>query len=117
MGVWSLIIVSLLCCVSGQTSFGTSYDMGEATYYTLTGTGNCGLEFTNAKTLPWTKGINNFIAMNRQQYDMSGTCGLCIEYRGNGQGSGQTQLPQTPQYAMVTDQVGCPPLTFLLVIR
>lgn len=101
-GAWCFAL--LFAVAQTQTDFGKTYD-GEGTYYTLTGVGNCGFEFTDAKALGWSTGIDTFVAINKEQYAASATCGLCLSYQGTGEGIGLAPIPTTPQYALVQDQV------------
>ncbi len=85
------------------TELFTKPTKGDGTYYTqqYPGKGNCGL---NA---PVPKNIDGLltVAMNKQQYADSKTCGMCLELTGHGIGQGRKPINGT-RLAMVDNQ--CP---------
>ena len=40
-----------------------------------------GNNFANSLSAEWSTGVQTFIAINREQYNNSQACGLCIMYR------------------------------------
>ncbi|KAK9823091.1 hypothetical protein WJX72_000218 [[Myrmecia] bisecta] len=105
------VFVSLLALlfVRGAHSvnlFGQSF-RGKATYYGNNGgSGHCSFSFSNSQVLSWASGITNRVAINSNLYLGSGTCGLCVAYRGLGTGVGNTPVPSQWQYALVSN--ACP---------
>lgn len=85
---------------------------GDGTFYQLQAAGNCGYESAPAigastvKQLPWTSGIQTFVAINNPQYNNSLTCGQCLVYQGTGPGLGTTPIVEMPTYGFVSDS--CP---------
>eukprot|EP00884_Botryococcus_braunii_P000758 jgi/Botrbrau1/10683/Bobra.139_2s0013.1 len=64
--------------------------MGDGTFYGQQSgqndLGECSFGEAKANTLglPWSTGVFSFIAMNDEQWEYAGACGLCIMYRGLG---------------------------------
>lgn len=80
---------------------------GDGTYYGLTnGAGHCSFQFSKSESLPWATGINSFVALNAPQYGDSSACGLCLQYKGTGSGSGGDPVSPSPQYGLIADE--CP---------
>ena len=81
----------------------------QATYYgqqgNQDGKGACsyGADVSNTMNLEWTSGIQNSIALNTEQFEGGLACGLCIYYRGTGQGIGTTPVPADWQFAFVNN--------------
>jgi hypothetical protein len=71
---------------------------GEATFYNMDGLGDtqgaCSFSdnFANTNGLPWTKGVAVTIALNDAQFASGAGCGLCVRFRGTGEGLGTTPL-------------------------
>lgn len=55
--------------------------------------------YANIMSYPWHQGTMVTIALNREQFDNSRGCGMCIMYRGTGGGIGVTP-PSTTQWTM-----------------
>ena len=77
----------------------------QATYYGLQspeGAGACSYQFSSpiAYTMPWTAGVALGVAMNMPQYNGSYACGMCMQYRGTGAGSGLNPVSTDYQYAI-----------------
>lgn len=101
-----IVSVSLLCLFAVARSMSSAdYSQGftgKATYYGSTGgAGNCGLDgpvpSQYAGMLP--------VAINKEQYEGSASCGACISVTGKGTGSGNSPVTGT-FLAYVADQ--CP---------
>ena len=77
----------------------------QATYYGLQspeGAGACSYQFSSptAYTLPWTAGVSLGVAMNMPQFNGSYACGMCMQYRGTGAGSGLNPVSTDITYAI-----------------
>lgn len=55
--------------------------------------------YANIMSYDWHQGTMVTIALNREQFDNSRGCGLCIMYRGTGGGIGVTPM-STTQWTM-----------------
>lgn len=100
-----------------QNLFGQNF-IGDGTFYGDQGdqsSGNCAFGVTGSSKLPWTNGLTGakFVALDRPLYNLGpgSNCGLCLAYYGSpiDRGCttcGTTPIPETVQYAMVSNQ--CP---------
>lgn len=102
------ILAAILFEASAQSPVGFGQtSVGDGTYYGVTnGAGHCSFQFSNSETLPWTTGINTFVALNAPQYGDSTPCGLCLQFHGTGPGSGGDPISPSPQFALIADE--CP---------
>ena len=82
--------------------------MLQGTYYGLgsDNQGACGYgpSAANSTSMPWSTGTALTVAINDDQYSGGITCGICIKFRGTGTGIGTQPIPQTWQYALVTNR-------------
>ncbi len=78
-------------------SLSTQTQSGDVTFYNMDGVGDtqgaCSFSDNFAATngLPWTKGVAVTIALNDAQFQQ-GLCGMCVRFRGTGDGLGTTPL-------------------------
>ncbi|KAK9902216.1 hypothetical protein WJX75_007899 [Coccomyxa subellipsoidea] len=118
LGLLGATLVTLV--VSGAAQF--SYDaltnqdylqFGDGTFYghqqDQDAQGACSLSenYANAMHLPWAAGAAVSLALNRDQFDDSRACGLCIMYRGIGGGIGVTPVSTTNWFMGIVNNI-CP---------
>ncbi|KAK9841973.1 hypothetical protein WJX81_002137 [Elliptochloris bilobata] len=100
----AVVLSALATSAADGVQYGHVYT-GDGTYYgDFHGAGACSFEYGKAYTRPWTRGLARGVAMNAPQYGGSEPCGMCVAYRGTGQGAGADPVPVDGlQYALVTD--------------
>lgn len=97
-----VLLVSPIYCGVISSTF-TTTQKGSGTYYGPNTSGNCGY----GSLLPsWA---SKTVAINAAQYkgdQLSQGCGLCVQVKGDGTGSGANPISTTTTTYLVTDQ--CP---------
>eukprot|EP01121_Diplochlamys_sp_Union-15-3_P010469 TRINITY_DN293_c0_g1_i1.p1 TRINITY_DN293_c0_g1~~TRINITY_DN293_c0_g1_i1.p1 ORF type:complete len:318 (-),score=57.04 TRINITY_DN293_c0_g1_i1:40-948(-) len=82
----------------------TTTQTGDGTYYGSDAGGSCSLG--SKGDFPAAASTTVTVAINRNQYANSATCGMCVQVRGTGGGSGSNPISTTPFTAFVNNQ--CP---------
>lgn len=82
----------------------------QGTYYGYRqrGFGHCSYHFHNFGTAAGYRGTP--LAINSAQYTGTGVCGMCVKYKGKGQGAGGNPVDDTWQDGFICDQ--CPECKF-----
>lgn len=121
-GVLAFVALGLCYSVEGGLDWTSvtnpsSTQKGDATFYgqdpDQDAQGACSFNenYANIMSYPWHQGTMVTIALNREQFDNSRGCGLCIMYRGTGGGIGVTPL-STTQWTMGIVNNQCPECQF-----
>eukprot|EP00878_Enallax_costatus_P008465 GHUV01008849.1.p1 GENE.GHUV01008849.1~~GHUV01008849.1.p1 ORF type:complete len:458 (+),score=60.20 GHUV01008849.1:208-1581(+) len=107
-------ILAVACLVPGvvgdaQISFGMTYS-GDGTYYgdRTRGFGHCSFHFHGFGNSAGYVGTP--LAINAAQYSGTSICGLCVQYRGVGQGLGGNPVSTAWQPGFICDE--CPECRF-----
>lgn len=65
------------------------------------GTCSYGSAKSDTLTLPWSKDVNAYMALNAAQFQEGLACGMCLYFRGTGGGLGTTPLQADWQFGFV----------------